>query len=225
MNQMLDKREHSDTTHRAFSPMRAMSCAAPVDTGDNRGGGEPGPERQDVARHPATVLHKSNRIESLVEDLLTLAKVDAQGQLQLDVQDVDLEMFWTQRSTQSSTIYLACKSSRAAASTRPRRRASARPGVPETTRCQTERQAEVHDHRRNSEPAPAGLWSPSTITARSSSPEVEIECSSSSAARCQPSDRPMAVGVGSVWRSVRKSWAARGNGDRSQSDGCVPLRR
>ena len=37
-----------------------------------------------------TVLNESSRIQVLVEDLLTLAKVDAH-QLQLDVQDVDLE--------------------------------------------------------------------------------------------------------------------------------------
>jgi signal transduction histidine kinase len=37
-----------------------------------------------------TVLSESNRMQLLVEDLLTLAKVDA-DQLQLDVEDVDLE--------------------------------------------------------------------------------------------------------------------------------------
>ena len=91
MNQMLDKLEHSDTTHRAFfsdashelrSPLSTLVTTAEVASLDQSG--------KTWLDMQQTVLSESNRMQSLVEDLLTLAKVDAH-QLQLDVQDVDLE--------------------------------------------------------------------------------------------------------------------------------------
>jgi signal transduction histidine kinase len=91
MNQMLDKLEHSDNTHRAFfsdashelrSPLSTLVTTAEVASLD-----ESGKTWLDMQQ---TVLSESNRMQSLVEDLLTLAKVDAH-QLQLDVQDVDLD--------------------------------------------------------------------------------------------------------------------------------------
>jgi signal transduction histidine kinase len=91
MNQMLDKLESSDTTHRAFfsdashelrSPLSTLVTTAEVASLD-----ESGKTWLDMQR---IVLSESNRMQSLVEDLLTLAKVDAH-QLQLDVQDVDLD--------------------------------------------------------------------------------------------------------------------------------------
>jgi signal transduction histidine kinase len=91
MNQMLDKLEHSDTTHRAFfsdashelrSPLSTLVTTAEVASLDQSG--------KTWLDMQQTVLSESTRMHSLVEDLLTLAKVDAH-QLQLDVQDVDLE--------------------------------------------------------------------------------------------------------------------------------------
>jgi signal transduction histidine kinase len=91
MNQMLDKLEHSDNTHRAFfsdashelrSPLSTLVTTAEVASLD-----ESGKTWLDMQQ---TVLSESNRMQSLVEDLLTLAKVDAH-QLQLDVLDVDLD--------------------------------------------------------------------------------------------------------------------------------------
>src|SRR5512133_1130883 len=91
MNQMLDKLEHSDNRHRAFfsdashelrSPLSTLVTTAEVASLD-----ESGKTWLDMQQ---TVLNESSRMQSLVEDLLTLAKVDAH-QLQLDVQDVDLE--------------------------------------------------------------------------------------------------------------------------------------
>ena len=91
MNQMLDKLEHSDTAHRAFfsdashelrSPLSTLVTTAEVASLD-----ESGKTWLDMQQ---TLLSESNRMQSLVEDLLTLAKVDAR-QLPLDVQDVDLD--------------------------------------------------------------------------------------------------------------------------------------
>ena len=91
MNQMLDKLEHSNNSHRAFfsdashelrSPLSTLVTTAEVASLD-----ESGKTWLDMQQ---TVLSESNRMQSLVEDLLTLAKVDAH-QLRLDVQDVDLE--------------------------------------------------------------------------------------------------------------------------------------
>jgi signal transduction histidine kinase len=91
MNQMLDKLEHSDNTHRAFfsdashelrSPLSTLVTTAEVASLDKSG--------KTWLDMQQTVLSESNRMQSLVEDLLTLAKVDAH-QLQLDVQDVDLD--------------------------------------------------------------------------------------------------------------------------------------
>jgi signal transduction histidine kinase len=91
MNQMLDKLEQSDNSHRAFfsdashelrSPLSTLVTTAEVASLD-----ESGKTWLDMQQ---TVLNESSRMQSLVEDLLTLAKVDAH-QLQLDVQDVDLE--------------------------------------------------------------------------------------------------------------------------------------
>jgi signal transduction histidine kinase len=91
MNQMLDKLEHSDRTHRAFfsdashelrSPLSTLVTTAEVASLD-----QTGKTWLDLQQ---TVLNESSRMQALVEDLLTLAKVDAH-QLQLDVQDVDLE--------------------------------------------------------------------------------------------------------------------------------------
>jgi signal transduction histidine kinase len=91
MNQMLDKLEQSDNSHRAFfsdashelrSPLSTLVTTAEVASLD-----ESGKTWLDMQQ---TVLNESIRMQSLVEDLLTLAKVDA-DQLQLDVQDVDLE--------------------------------------------------------------------------------------------------------------------------------------
>jgi len=91
MNQMLDKLEQSDNSHRAFfsdashelrSPLSTLVTTAEVASLD-----ESGKTWLDMQQ---TVLNESSRMQSLVEDLLTLAKVDAH-QLQLNVQDVDLE--------------------------------------------------------------------------------------------------------------------------------------
>lgn len=91
MNQMLDKLEQSDNLHRAFfsdashelrSPLSTLVTTAEVASLD-----ESGRTWLDMQQ---TVLNESSRMQSLVEDLLTLAKVDSH-QLQLDVQDVDLE--------------------------------------------------------------------------------------------------------------------------------------
>jgi signal transduction histidine kinase len=91
MNQMLEKLEHSNTTHRAFfsdashelrSPLSTLVTTAEVASLDQSG--------KTWLDMQQTVLSESTRMQSLVEDLLTLAKVDAH-QLQLDVQDVDLE--------------------------------------------------------------------------------------------------------------------------------------
>jgi signal transduction histidine kinase len=91
MNRMLDKLEQSDNSHRAFfsnashelrSPLSTLVTTAEVASLD-----ESGKTWLDMQQ---TVLNESSRMQSLVEDLLTLAKVDAH-QLQLDVQDVDLE--------------------------------------------------------------------------------------------------------------------------------------
>jgi signal transduction histidine kinase len=91
MNQMLDKLERSDNSHRAFfsdashelrSPLSTLVTTAEVASLD-----ESGKTWLDMQQ---TVLNESSRMQSLVEDLLTLAKVDAH-QLQLDLQDVDLE--------------------------------------------------------------------------------------------------------------------------------------
>jgi signal transduction histidine kinase len=91
MNQMLDKLEHSNNSHRAFfsdashelrSPVSTLVTTAEVASMDKSG--------KTWLDMQQTVLSESSRMQSLVEDLLTLAKVDAH-QLQLDVQDVDLE--------------------------------------------------------------------------------------------------------------------------------------
>ena len=91
MNQMLEKLEQSDNSHRAFfsdashelrSPLSTLVTTAEVASLDKSG--------KTWLDMQQTVLNESNRMQSLVEDLLTLAKVDAR-QLQLDVQDVDLE--------------------------------------------------------------------------------------------------------------------------------------
>jgi signal transduction histidine kinase len=91
MNQMLDKLEQSDNLHRAFfsdashelrSPLSTLVTTAEVASLD-----ESGRTWLDMQQ---TVLNESSRMQSLVEDLLTLAKVDSH-QLQLDVQEVDLE--------------------------------------------------------------------------------------------------------------------------------------
>jgi signal transduction histidine kinase len=91
MNQMLDKLEQSDNLHRAFfsdashelrSPLSTLVTTAEVASLDQSG--------RTWLDMQQTVLNESSRMQSLVEDLLTLAKVDSH-QLQLDVQDVDLE--------------------------------------------------------------------------------------------------------------------------------------
>ena len=91
MNQMLDKLEQSDNSHRAFfsdashelrSPLSTLVTTAEVASLDHSG--------RTWLDMQQTVLNESIRMQSLVEDLLTLAKVDAH-QLQLNVQDVDLE--------------------------------------------------------------------------------------------------------------------------------------
>jgi len=88
---MLEKLEQSDNSHRAFfsdashelrSPLSTLVTTAEVASLDKSG--------KTWLDMQQTVLNESNRMQSLVEDLLTLAKVDAR-QLQLDVQDVDLE--------------------------------------------------------------------------------------------------------------------------------------
>ena len=91
MNQMLDKLEHSNNSHRAFfsdashelrSPLSTLVTTAEVASLDKSG--------KTWLDMQQTVISESSRMQSLVEDLLTLAKVDAH-QLQLHVQDVDLE--------------------------------------------------------------------------------------------------------------------------------------
>ena len=91
MNRMLDRLEDSDNSHRAFfsdashelrSPLSTLVTTAEVASLDKSG--------KTWLDMQHTVLNESSRMQSLVEDLLTLAKVDAH-QLQLDIQDVDLE--------------------------------------------------------------------------------------------------------------------------------------
>jgi heavy metal sensor kinase len=91
MNEMLDKLEHSNNSHRAFfsdashelrSPLSTLVTTAEVASLDKSG--------KTWLDMQQTVLSESSRMQSLVEDLLTLAKVDAH-QLQLQIQDVDLE--------------------------------------------------------------------------------------------------------------------------------------
>jgi signal transduction histidine kinase len=104
MNEMLDKLEHSDTTHRAFfsdashelrSPLSTLVTTAEVASLD-----ETGKTWLDMQQ---TVLNESSRMQSLVEDLLTLAKVDAH-QLQLDIQEVDLEDVLVSEITRLRTV-------------------------------------------------------------------------------------------------------------------------
>jgi signal transduction histidine kinase len=91
MNEMLDKLEHSNKSHRAFfsdashelrSPLSTLVTTAEVASLDKSG--------KTWLDMQQTVISESSRMQSLVEDLLTLAKVDAH-QLQLEIQDVDLE--------------------------------------------------------------------------------------------------------------------------------------
>jgi len=91
MNEMLDKLEHSNNSHRAFfsdashelrSPLSTLVTTAEVASLDKSG--------KTWLDMQQTVISESSRMQSLVEDLLTLAKVDAH-QLQLHMQDVDLE--------------------------------------------------------------------------------------------------------------------------------------
>jgi signal transduction histidine kinase len=91
MNEMLDKLEHSNNSHRAFfsdashelrSPLSTLVTTAEVASLDKSG--------KTWLDMQQTVLSESSRMQSLVEDLLTLAKVDAH-QLQLEIEDVDLE--------------------------------------------------------------------------------------------------------------------------------------
>jgi heavy metal sensor kinase len=91
MNEMLDKLEHSNNSHRAFfsdashelrSPLSTLVTTAEVASLDRSG--------KTWLDMQQTVISESSRMQSLVEDLLTLAKVDAH-QLQLEIQDVDLE--------------------------------------------------------------------------------------------------------------------------------------
>jgi signal transduction histidine kinase len=88
---MLDRIEHSDHLHRAFfsdashelrSPLSTLVTTAEVASLDATG--KTWLDMQQI------VLRESSRMRSLVEDLLTLAKVDA-DQLLLKVEDVDLE--------------------------------------------------------------------------------------------------------------------------------------
>lgn len=91
MNQMLDKLERSDRSQRAFfsdashelrSPLSTVVTTAEVASLD--------PTGRTWTDLQGTVLRESTRMQALVEDLLTLAKVDGQG---LDVvrEEVDLE--------------------------------------------------------------------------------------------------------------------------------------
>ncbi len=91
MNRMLDRLEDSNNSHRAFfsdashelrSPLSTLVTTAEVASLDKSG--------KTWLDMQHTVLNESSRMQSLVEDLLTLAKVDAH-QLPLDIQDVDLE--------------------------------------------------------------------------------------------------------------------------------------
>jgi len=104
MNQMLDKLEHSDNTHRAFfsdashelrSPLSTLVTTAEVASMDDTG--------KTWLDMQQTVLNESSRMQSLVEDLLTLAKVDAH-QLQLDLQEVDLEDVLASEITRLRTV-------------------------------------------------------------------------------------------------------------------------
>jgi signal transduction histidine kinase len=104
MNQMLDKLEHSDRTHRAFfsdashelrSPLSTLVTTAEVASLDATG--------KTWLDMQQTVLSESSRMQSLVEDLLTLAKVDAH-QLQLDIQEVDLEDVLDSEITRLRTV-------------------------------------------------------------------------------------------------------------------------
>lgn len=91
MNQMLDKLEAADCSQRAFfsdashelrSPLSTLVMTADVASLD--------PTGQTWVELQGTVVAETRRMRSLVEDLLTLAKVDSQI-LQLGRDDVDVE--------------------------------------------------------------------------------------------------------------------------------------
>lgn len=91
MNRMLDRLELSDRSQRAFfsdashelrSPLSTLVTTAEVASLDPTG-------RRWLDLQP-TMLSESRRMQGLVEDLLTMAKADAEG-LQLQHEDVDLE--------------------------------------------------------------------------------------------------------------------------------------
>lgn len=91
MNQMLDKLEAADRSQRVFfsdashelrSPLSTLVTTAEVASLDPTG-------RTWIELQP-TVLAETRRMRSLVEDLLTLAKVDSQS-LQLSRDEVDVE--------------------------------------------------------------------------------------------------------------------------------------
>jgi signal transduction histidine kinase len=91
MNDLLDELETADRTQRAFfsdashelrSPLSTVITTAEVASRD--------PSGRTWTELQGTVLTESRRMQELVEDLLTLAKVDSQS-LQLKWEDVDLE--------------------------------------------------------------------------------------------------------------------------------------
>lgn len=91
MNAMLDKLELSDRSQRAFfsdashelrSPLSTLVTTAEVASRD--------PSGRSWVELQGTVLTESQRLQALVEDLLTMAKVDADG-LRMVMVDVDLE--------------------------------------------------------------------------------------------------------------------------------------
>ena len=138
MNRMLDKLEDSDNAHRAFfsdashelrSPLSTLVTTAEVASLD-----ESGKTWLDMQQ---TVLNESGRMQSLVEDLLTLAKVDAH-QLQLDIQDVDLEDVLDSEIKRLRTVSSIQITIRAATCAGAWRRAAADSGVPQSSRQRCE---------------------------------------------------------------------------------------
>lgn len=91
MNTMLDRLEHADRSQRDFfsdashelrSPLSTLITTSEVASVDTTG--------RTWVEMQGTVLREARRMQALVEDLLTLAKVDSHG-LRMRAEDVDLE--------------------------------------------------------------------------------------------------------------------------------------
>jgi signal transduction histidine kinase len=152
------------------------------------------------------VLSESNRMQSLVEDLLTLAKVDAH-QLQLNLQDVDLEDVLDSEIKRLRTVYglqVGAELQLSRVRGDERRLAQVFRNILDNAARHAKSTITIGLKRRSVE-----VVSRSTTAARSSVRKIEIGCSSGLPGS-MPAVQPMAVGVGSVWRSVGRSWARTG---------------